>query len=539
MEKSQDKLNGSKQAAPAWTRGFFALSDPPPPGKRPGMLRHVFLTGRMVVAGLRQSQLTRMAAAMTYRTLFGLIPVLVVGLVTLASFSSPEEQRDAVHKLLSYAGVDQISIQSEEGDGVRRPRHDGADSSDETAAGGTSEPGGAQAPAASAGAAADPDFVGPLAPGARPPSKLDRFIGEAVDRAKSMKGRVQVIGFLTLLYAALSMLVEIEKAFNQICNAPEGRSWTLRVVQYWFLLTLGPLLLFLSFFITEYLSGIAGNLPITHDESVKRVLLGVLGFGSACLTTTVLLTVIYTRVPNTRILVAPAMLGAFVAAVAWEAGKLGITEFVHFSAGYQQLYGALAILPLFLVWLYVSWLIVLVGLQLAYSMQTYRAATAKGLTESVLVALGLRPDPNPPGRPRLIDGSAPLLVMVSVAERFAKGERSDHASVADRTGLDAVAAAAVLEQLAGAGLLLRVAEGDRQVAYSLARPAEHIRALEVLDVTDSLAQGASNTRELSVGQLLARARRDALRNSTLASLIEREAAANTPAEHPSATPQPA
>lgn len=494
----------------------------------------------MVIAGLRQSQLTRMAAAMTYRTLFGLIPVLVVCLVTLASFSTPQEQRDAVHKLLSYAGVDQISIQGEDGDGsqVRRRHRDSAAPGDSAANDGAGEPA-ANPPAEPAAAPPDPAFVGPLMPGVNPPSKLDRFIGEAVDRAKSMKGRVQVIGFLTLLYAALSMLVEIEKAFNQICNAPEGRSWTLRVVQYWFLLTLGPLLLFLSFFITEYLSGLAGRLPITHDDEVKKMLLGALGFASACLTTTVLLTVIYTRVPNTRIMVAPAMLGALVAAVAWETGKLGITRFVHFSAGYQQLYGALAILPLFLMWLYVSWLIVLVGLQLAYSMQTYRAATAKGLTQSVLIALGLSPDPNPPGRPRLIDGSAPLLVMVSVAERFAKGERSDHAAVADRTGLDAVAAAAVLEQLAGAGLLLRVADGDRQMAYSLARPAENIRALDVLDAADSLAQGSNRAHELNVGHILARARRDALRNSTLASLIQHETPAPTPSEHPAGTPQPA
>jgi membrane protein len=528
---------------PAWTRGFFALSDPPPPGTRPGILRHVFLTGRMVIAGLRQSQLTRMAAALTYRTLFGLIPVLVVGLVTLASFSSPEEQRDAVHKLLSYAGVDQISIQGDDGEGDRgrRQRNPGEDPplSDTNPAADASDSTLSPSATASAADVPDPTFVGPMLPGARPPSKLDRFIGEAVDRAKSLKGPVQLIGFLTLLYAALSMMVEIEKAFNQICNAPEGRSWTLRVVQYWFLLTLGPLLLFLSFFITEYLSSLAGRLPITHDDEVKKVLLGILGFVSACLTTTALLTVIYTRVPNTRILVAPAALGAFAAAIAWETGKLGITQFVHFSAGYQRLYGALAILPLFLMWLYVSWLIVLVGLQLAYSMQIYRAATAKGLTERVLIALGLKPDPDPPGRPRLIDGSAPLLVMVAVAERFAKGLRSDHGSIADRTGLDAVAAAAMLEQLAGAGLLLRVAEGDRQMIYSLAKPAEHIRAIEVLDVADSLAQGSNRAQELNVGQLLARARRDALRNATLASLIDDEAPERAPHARPAATPQPA
>ncbi len=504
--QSRNKIRGS------WTRGFSALSDPLAPGSRVGFVRHIFLTGRLVIAGLRQSQLTRMAAAMTYRTLFGLIPVLVVGLVTLASFSSPQEQRDAVHKLLTYAGLDQISLQNEEGAAPAGP--DSAHAASSHTAKAQADP----APAR----AVDPLFVGPMAAHERPPSKLDLWIAESVERAKSMRGRIQAIGFLTLFYAAISMLVEIEKAFNQICNAPEGRSWVRRIVQYWALLTFGPIFLFLSFFITEYVSSLAGNLPLTHNDDVRRTLLSVLGFGSACLTTTLVLTIIYTTIPNTRIVVTPAVLGAGVAAIAWETGKLGITQFVHFSAGYQQLYGALAILPLFLMWLYVSWLIVLAGLQLAYSMQTYRAATAKGLTESVLITLGLRPDPNPPGRPRLIDGSAPLMVMVSVAERFSAGHRSDHASVADRTGLDAVAAAAVLEQLAGAGLLLRVAEGDRQMVYSLARPAEQIRAIEVLDIADALAQGAGRSKQLNVGQLLDRARRDALRNSTIASLIEHE-----------------
>lgn len=530
MPHGPDQPQNGKHAHPAWSRGFFALADAPPPGRKPGILRHIILTSRLVIAGLRQSQLTRMAAALTYRTLFGLIPVLVVGLVGLASFSTPEEQRDALHKVLSYAGIDQISFQDEESD-IRPHQQE----SEHPASGSQST---ASPTNANAGAAppADPDFMGPPLPGQRVPSKLDRVIAGAVERAKTVRGRVAAVGFLTLFYAAISLLVEIEKAFNQICNAPEGRSWVRRISQYWALLSFGPILLFLSFFITEYISGLASHLPLTENGEVRRTLLSVLAFASACFTSTLMLTIIYVSVPNTRILVTPAMLGALVAAIAWETGKLGITKFVQFSAGYQQVYGALAILPLFLIWLYISWLIVLVGLQLAYSMQTYRQATAKGLTESVLIALGLKPDPNPPGRPRLIDGSAPLLVMVAVGERFEQGQRSDHSSISERTGLDAVASAAVLEQLAGAGLLLRVAEGDRQVSYSLARPATHIRAIDVLDVAESLAQG--NKRKLSVGQLLERARRDALRNTTLAQLIEQDQAPSQ-GPPPQAAPVPA
>ncbi|MBI1190099.1 MAG: YihY family inner membrane protein [Tepidisphaera sp.] len=528
MPNGQDQPQHGNHAHPAWSRGFFALADAPPPGRKPGVLRHIFLTSRLVIAGLRQSQLTRMAAALTYRTLFGLIPVLVVGLVGLASFSTPDEQRDALHKVLTYAGIDQISFQDEEADDHVHRQHS------ETPAPSQGDAAAQPAPDAKA-ATPQPDFVGPPSPGQRVPSKLDRVIAGAVERAKTVRGRVAAVGFLTLFYAAISMLVEIEKAFNQICNAPEGRSWVRRISQYWALLSFGPILLFLSFFITEYISSFASHLPLTENGEVRRTMLSVLAFASACFTSTLMLTIIYVTVPNTRILVTPATLGALVAAIAWEAGKLGITKFVQFSAGYQQVYGALAILPLFLMWLYISWLIVLVGLQLAYSMQTYRQATAKGLTESVLIALGLKPDPNPPGRPRLIDGSAPLLVMVAVGERFEKGQRSDHSSISERTGLDAVAAAAVLEQLAGAGLLLRVAEGDRQMSYSLARPAAHIRAIDVLDVADSLAQG--DKRKLSVGQLLERARRDALRNTTLAQLLEQNEHA-APSDEPQTLPAP-
>ena len=462
-------------------RGFGQFLATPSPGAPVGPLRHVFLTAHLFVVGLRQSQLTRMAAAMTYRTLFGLIPVLLVGLAALATFSSEEQQRDAVRQVLHYAGLDKIEV----------------------------EPVGPPAPALASDATS----------GSESP-RLDSWIEDLVKRGKKLPyGKIQVVGILMLVYAAVSMLVEIEKAFNQIYNAPEGRSWVRRVVQYWALLTLGPLLLFLSFALMTWIQGAAAKTTIGEGTVARDWILTGLAFITTTLTSTVLLTVIYTTVPNARVQPAAAVLGALVAAVLWESGKLAITIYIRTATGFSQLYGALAVLPLFLLWLYVSWLIVLTGLQLAYSMQTYRTASAKGLTESVLIALGLKADPHPAGRPRLIDTAAPLAVMLSVAERFGRGQKTDASAISDATGLDGISATEMLEKLAGAGLVLRVSS-DRETTYSLAKPAERIPAADVLDVIERSTVGADKMSRLPTTRLLSAARRSALAGKSLADLMD-------------------
>lgn len=478
-----------------------------------GLVRSLFHVLHLLLVGIRRTQLTRMAAALAYRTMFGIIPVIVVVAVALAAFTSQERQQEVIKGMLTYAGLNQIRVED------RRQR-------DEQPAPGSESP---------APEATDPAVV----PGARGvvaepgAASLDEWINDrAVSIAQSIKklpfNLIGLVAILTLLYAAMSMLVEIEHAFNEIYRAPEGRSWARRIAQYWTLLTLGPILLIASFTISHYLTDSADSIAKLGGDTYAVHLKEVLRYVFAAVVSSGLLLLIYVIVPNTRVQPLPAALGALVAGVLWESSKAGFTAYVGFATreveggtNLSNLYGTVAILPLFLVWVYLSWLIILFGLQLAYSMQTYWQASAKGLTLSVLAALGLIEDPNPAGRPRLIDPASILAALAAVAERFREGKASDHNHIAEATGLHEKAVALMLSRLADDGLLLPVSgSSGRLEAYALARPPETIDVLRVMKLAEDLGGAApAAATPAAITKRLVEAKRAALRGKTLADLL--------------------
>ncbi|MDX2132324.1 MAG: YhjD/YihY/BrkB family envelope integrity protein [Planctomycetota bacterium] len=500
-----------------------------------GLFRSLFHMVHLVLVGIRRSHLTRMAGALSYRTMFGLIPVIVVVAVALAAFTSQNTQQSVIRQMLVYAGLDRIRIDIPASPpGTREPPHfegPGAGSTEPAPPPDDSVDRVVQSLPADSTASTIQGDGGTAQVVVDPPPALDEWINaKAVDIAGKIKqlpfNMIGLIAICTLIYAAVSMLVEIEQAFNDIYRAPEGRSWIRRIVQYWTLLTLGPVLLIASFTITHYLSSSAESLAEIGGETVKSTILSVLRFLFASGVSTVLLVVIYTTVPNTRVQAAPAFLGALVAGCLWELGKFGFTWYVEFATrpgpgtNYANLYGAVAILPLFLIWVYASWLIVLLGLQLAYSMQTYRQATARGLTRSVLATLGLIED-HTAGRARFVDPAGVVVVMSSIAERFRQGQSTDHNHVAERTGIDEQAVGQMLEKLEQAGLVHRVASGaDSLACYALSRPPEKILATDVLGLGDALV--GSQDPHLPRGpvpELVDRARYDVLAGKTIADLI--------------------
>ncbi len=520
-------------------------------GPSRGPARHAWALARVSIAHFQRSQLTRMAAALSYRTIFGLIPTLVVGLVLLTAYSTREQRRDVITQLLTYGGISQIVVEpAPSGDGAAPAGKNGA-TAPATKPTTPTNPKAPEPTTPMPSAAVDPEQAGDpdvvtmeqaiqQEANAETAERLDNFITELLDRVGRIQfGAVGIIGMLTLIYAAISMMVEVEQAFNHLCNAPHGRSWTRRITLYWTLLTLGTLFLVASFAAGESIRSFTANLAETETFSFMRgSLLGVLGFGVTCAISTILLLIAYTTVPNTRVQVAPALLGAVIAAIMWESGKWGFTTYVHYSAGYSRLYGSLALIPLFLMWIYLTWLIVLFGLQLAYATQSFRTAHREGLTQSLLVTLGVIEDPRPIRSGRLVDPAIVLGLLAKVAERFAKGQRTEPSAISADLGLDDASTSELLERLVSSNLVLRVSDDG---AFTLARPPEKIDAADVL--LQAQHWGAGETRG-APGFLadLARQRVESLRGATLASLMARsqpgDAASGTSAAAPPATPDP-
>ncbi|HWQ28598.1 MAG TPA: YhjD/YihY/BrkB family envelope integrity protein, partial [Dehalococcoidia bacterium] len=143
---------------------------------------------------------------------------------------------------------------------------------------------------------------------------------------------------------------------------PAGRSWARRITQYWTLLTLGTILLFTTFYVGEKFKSWAADVgESTGLMGRGPVALAVIGYSVTVVISTLLLLLAYLTVPNTKVRWRPALVGAFVAAVLWEAGKWGFTQYLRYSAAYERIYGSIALIPLFLLWVYLTWLIVLLG----------------------------------------------------------------------------------------------------------------------------------------------------------------------------------
>lgn len=500
------------------------------PSPTPPPERRVLPVLRRVALHIYSTRLPQMAAALSYRTIFSLIPILIVGLVVLKFFTTEQDLSGMVARALDYAGLADIKV---------------ADRAQDEAA-----------------FFLDPGAFGPPAPGqawgraegaegeAAPAvsAELDDWIERLVARVSTISFRaIGIVGLLTLVYAAVSMLVEVEGAFNQIYRAPAGRSWGRRFAQYWTMLSLGPVFLVATFVVSERFTtwaarldrppaavapaapgegaapggggagraegaapGVGGGPRVAAAEPAPEVshslLIRLAGFAITVCITTALLFFLYVTVPNTRVRWRPALIGAAIGAVLWESSKWGFTTYLAFSATYARFYGVLALIPLFVLWVYVTWMVVLFGLQAAYAIQHLGAFTAE--------------EKAPGDGPRVVDPAAMVGVVGAVARSFAAGRPAARDWVANQTGLVDSLAATMLERLAAAGLLHRVAGEGASEAYTLARPPGAIGLDEVLGVAHELSGPAEAAGPREVVERLRRVERDAMSGLTAASLVE-------------------
>jgi membrane protein len=172
----------------------------------------------------------------------------------------------------------------------------------------------------------------------------------------SKASRLSAVGAVALLFTSSAMMGMVERAFNQIWRVRRTRPLAHRVLMYWSLLTLGPLLFGLSLTVTAQL------FMATNDLMHTVPLLGALFYTAvSLLLTTGAYTLLYMAVPNRFVDWRDAVWGGLAAAVAFEIAKRGFGIFIRQFPNYTIIYGALAALPLFLLWMYLSWMITLVG----------------------------------------------------------------------------------------------------------------------------------------------------------------------------------
>ena len=288
------------------------------------------------------------------------------------------------------------------------------------------------------------------------PDNIARPVLGALTQFAAKANRLGSVGLVVLGITALALMLTIDRTLNSIWCVQRSRPIAQRVLVYWSALTLGPLLLGASLALTSYAvstgQDLVGSLPQSISALLNLLELAMMAAGMAAL---------FHYVPNTDVRWRHALLGGSFVALAFTAAKSGLAWYVKQVPTFSTLYGAFATLPIFLVWLYLGWTIVLIGAVLA--------ANAPSLAQ------GIRRRPAVPGL--AFEMAIDLLRQLWLSHL--RGEVGlSSLSLAARLGVDPLQLEPVIDELVDMDWVGRLEEAGAQRLVLLCAPQQ--TALEPL-----------------------------------------------------------
>lgn len=212
----------------------------------------------------------------------------------------------------------------------------------------------------------EPALLNLLAPLGEKGIEITHRIIEFVDNTKA--GVLGSVGLLFLFYTVVSLIQKIESSFNYTWRVAQSRSIAQRFSNYLSVVVIGPVLIFSSIGITASIVGSSIYQQLVGIEAIG-FLIGFIGKLVPYFLVILAFTVVYIFVPNTRVKLSSAFVGALVAGFLWQTTGWIFTSFVVSSTKYTAIYSAFATLIIFMIWLYLCWLILLVGASFAYYYQ--------------------------------------------------------------------------------------------------------------------------------------------------------------------------
>ena len=205
---------------------------------------------------------------------------------------------------------------------------------------------------------------------------LQRFAGDSEETISRIIAYVNntnvkslgVIGLVMLIVTVISLMDSIEDAFNTVWGVRETRTLQRRFSDYMSVVIVGPILLLAATSMTSFLQSqwlLQWLIQNTYLGDAILLSFRLLPY----LSVWIAMVFLYVFIPNTRIKFGSAVVGGVIAGTAWELAQWGYFHFQVGVANYNAIYGTLSVLPVFLVWVYTSWLIVLFGLEIVFAHQ--------------------------------------------------------------------------------------------------------------------------------------------------------------------------
>lgn len=386
-----------------------------------------------------------MAAALSFRTLFGLVPVLFVA--TLVTRSLAGDRFPAFVKALAgMAGLNDIglNVATEGADGVEK-------------------------------------------------QQLSLWIEELVRFSATLDlSTLGLIGFGAVLFSAIWLIVAIENTFNLVCRAPNSRPWHRRVLVYWSVLTLGPILLaMIPLLDGELRNFMDGEMSLPTAYVTMRP---ILGFGVLF----ALLAFSYSVIPTERMRWKTLAAGALVGAIGLELGRGFLGIYMDHAFTVNRLYGSLGLVPVFMFWVYTMWLIVLFGLQVS---SLLNALMSDERMRGVLKQQATTFEP-----------ALAVTAMEWLCSQYAESKQATVARLAEHLHIDLTTTTRLASALASSNLIVFVTDGGVLIP---ARPAELLCVCDALAVGFRLA-GEQQATDRSLFNRLRAAQLKAVENQTFA-----------------------
>lgn len=304
-------------------------------------------------------------------------------------------------------------------------------------------------------------FMEPLGPkGAEITTNIMRFIDNM------HVGVLGSVGLGMLLFTAVSTILKIESSINTIWHVKTMRPLSQRISYYLCVMLLGPILV---------VSALGLNATLASSHLVQMII-SVEPFGHLAVLAGRLLPYVlviglflflYLFMPNTRVRLLPALTSALVAGICWQSAGWAFARFVAGSTQYAAIYSSLAILIIFMIWLYVSWIVVLVGASVGFYMQH---------TECLMAPPGEEPHLSAQSQDQLA-----LAIMQALGERYLQGNAALRTEeLAQRFHTPGYAIDGILDALAAHGIVVRVDKSE-PAAWMPGRDLSNITPWQVLE----------------------------------------------------------
>ena len=294
------------------------------------------------------------------------------------------------------------------------------------------------------------------------PTQQDEML-ELVDQFTVNSTKLGFAGFVFLTFAAILLLDSIENNFNDIYHVTSRRRLVSKITAYTSVLVFGTLLIGTSLSIsarieTALLRGMGVDLSWISRQ---------LGWLFPLVLAFFAFLFLYMVVPFTRVRFKSAVIGAATSAILFEVGKHLFADWVGQSVRYSTVYGKLAVVPIFLIWLYITWIVVVIGLEIAFTHQYFmtllRSRAVRGGPEGDRVGMGLR-------------------LFTLVAQRFEAGEDPPTCDqLSHRLLVPLENAEQRINRLEEVGLIRRVALGPDTEGIVPARPPNSVTVSEVIE----------------------------------------------------------